>query len=178
MQALKLGVYTIPHTGTRFVTSFLKECGIEHNQRHVASPRTVPEWRRILTVRHPYDCYLTRKHRMPSESDESFIAMWGHYIWRTQWMDAFYVALDIPEENRRGMMQMLMTFCNETPDFDVIDPWCEAWKPVGESDRDRDEMIPEHMVAPLAFACEWYRHYTLNFGPYYRDSRNMLGEGP
>ena len=114
---------------------------------------------------------------MPSETDETFIAMWGHYIWRTQWMDAYYVALDVPEEQRRGMMQGLMTFCNETPDFDVIDPWCEAWKPVGESGRTQD-MIPEHMVAPLSFACEWYRHYTENFGPYYRDSQNMLGEGP
>jgi hypothetical protein len=64
------------------------------------------------------------------------------------------------------------------PNFDIIDPWCEAWKPVGESDRDRDEQIPEHMVAPLAFACEWYEHYTLNFGAHYRDSRNMNGEGP
>ena len=175
---MRLCVYTIPHTGTRFVTHFLKACGIKYNQRHVASPRTIPEWRHILTVRHPYKCYLTYKYRFPSNSDENFVALWGHYIWRTQWMDAFYLPLEVPEEHRRDMLAKLMSFCNETQNFDIIDPWCEKWEKVGKSDRDRAKEIPRHMVAPLEFACEWYEHYKRHWGMHFRDSQNMNGEGP
>lgn len=174
---MKLGLYTIPHTGTRSIALFLRNCGIKFKQRHVNTPMTRPEWRRVLTVRHPHDCYLTHRRRYPSNTDVNFVAMWGHYIWRTQWMDAFYVALDCPRENRRMMMQELVQFCNGTPDFGVIDPFCEEWRKVG-STKERDEEFPEHMIEPLKFAVEWYEHYTVFWGARIRNSRNMLSEGP
>jgi hypothetical protein len=92
-------------------------------------------------------------------------------------MDAFYVSLDLPPENRRCQMQQLMTFCNETPNFDIIDPFCEKWEKVGACDRDRSEEIPSHMINPLKFAVEWYEHYSLRWGMYFRDSTNLLGDG-
>jgi len=114
---------------------------------------------------------------MPSNSDVNFVAMWGHYIWRTQWQDAFYFAFDVPREYRRLMLQKLVSFCGATQDMDIIDPYCDEWKLVGRCDRDRAEKIPEHMIKPLEFACEWYDHYTLNWGMHFRNSQNTLGEG-
>jgi len=174
---MRLGSYTIPHTGTRFVNGFMRKHGIKFSHRHVAAPRTVPEWRHILTVRNPYDAYLTHRHRYPSNSDVNFVAMWGHYIWRTQWQDAFYFALDVPPENRRVMVQNLVMFCGYTPNWEIIDEFVDAWKPIGESGRDRSEEVPEHMIKPLEFAYEWYKHYTVFWGPQFRFSDNTLGEG-
>jgi len=90
-------------------------------------------------------------------------------------MDAFYVPLDIDEDYRRLMLQRLIEFCGGNADFSIIDPYVEKWEKVGASG-DKDE-FPEHMVAPLAFACDWYKHYTQNWGPQLRDSQNMLSEG-
>lgn len=148
----------------------------------------------MLTVRNPYDAYLTHQRRFPRDlelpsdfkdlsgpaqwglDDNIFIAMWGQYIWRTQWQDAFYVALDVPPENRRIMLQQLVQFCNGTPDFSIIDPFCEKWEKVG-STKKGDEDFPEHMRKPLGFAHEWYEFYTLRFGTHIRHSDNIMGEG-
>lgn len=174
---MKIELYTIPHTGTRTAHRFLKLFDVKVNQRHVASPRTVPAWRRVLTVRHPHDVYKTWKRRFPSEPDYNFVASWGHYIWRTSWQDAFYLAWDIPKDNRRWMLNELCMWCNVTPDFDIIDPFCEEWPKVG-SGSTGDEVFPDYLENALKFAVEWYEHYTLYPGRRIRDAQNMIGEGP
>lgn len=90
-------------------------------------------------------------------------------------MDAFYVPLDIDKDYRRLMLQRLVEFCGETPDFSIIDPYVEKWEMVG-SVGEKDE-FPEHMIAPLQFANEWYVYYTENWGARFRDSQNMNSEG-
>lgn len=172
---MKTELYTIPHTGTGFVGRFFKLQGIPYHQRHVAAPREVPVWRWVLTVRNPYDCYLTHRRQFPSNTDANFVAMWGHYLWRTQWMDAFYVALDA--EDRHRMMRELVMWCGETPDQEIINPFCDEWQKV-RSTRVEGEQVPDHMIKPLAFAHEWYRFYTEHWGKHIRDSQNMNGEGP
>jgi hypothetical protein len=103
--------------------------------------------------------------------------MWGHYIWRTQWQDAFYLALDCVEDNRLVMLQKLISWCNGTPNFDVLCERVENWEGIGKCDRDRSEEVPEHMKKPLEFAYEWYKHYTVFWGAHIRTSNNKLGEG-
>lgn len=174
---MRLGLYTIPHTGTRFVHDILRKHKIYIKQRHVAAPQTCPEWRRVLTVRHPHDCYLTHRRRFPNNTDENFVAMWGHYIWRTQWMDAFYFALDVIPDNRVIMLQQLISFCNATPNFDIIYAIAEEWPKVGTTKKEEEE-FPEHMIKPLEFAVEWYNHYTIFNGQQIRHTDTMLSEGP
>lgn len=178
MQHLRLGLYTIPHTGTRFVAKFLRHHGLEFNQRHVSCEKKVPEWRHILTVRDPYKCYLTHKRRFPEKlRDANFVALWGHYIWRTQWQEAFYVPLDIDPGYRQKMLVDLIMFCNGTPDMEFIRKYAEEWPKVGHVEPKDFESIPEHLVTCLEFAYEWYRYYTDNWGAHFRHSMNVLGEG-
>jgi len=103
--------------------------------------------------------------------------MWASYIWRTQWQDAFYFALDVVEPNRQVMLEQLIRFCGYNPDPTIIVPFCEEWRPVGETDRDRAAEIPNHMIDLLEFAVEWYNHYTLFCGPRIRNAQTTLGEG-
>lgn len=175
---MRVGLYTIPHTGTRFASVFLRHHDVDFFQRHVSCERKVPEWRHVLTVRNPYDCYLTHKRRFPSKlSDEYFVALWGHYIWRTQWQDAFYLPIDIDPDYRRDCLVRLAMFCGATPDMDYIVDYAAAWKKVGHEAPKGKEEIPESMIEPLKFAHEWYQHYTENWGPQFRHSQNTLGEG-
>lgn len=170
---LRIGLYTIPHSGTRFVSTFLRKADVDFTQRHVADPKTRPEWRHVLTVRHPYEVYKTFVHRMPDNNDVNFVAMWGHYIWRTQWMDAFYFPLDISQDRRRDLLRRLMMFCGSPMPFEIMDDF--EWKSVGASGKP-DIDIPPHMIKPLEFAVQWYKHYTVNHGPRFRHSDNLLGE--
>ena len=136
----------------------------------------MPEWRHVLTVRNPYDAYQTHRIRYPSNTDMNFAAMWGHYIWRTSWQDAFYFALDVVPENRRAMLQELVQFCGETPNFEVIDEYAEKWEKVGATTEEK-QPVPKEVIKALAFAHEWYEHYTVFWGARFRDSQNILGEG-
>ena len=177
--SLRIGLYTIPHTGTRFASVFLRHHGIDFDQRHVSCKRKVPEWRHVLTVRDPYQCYLTHKRRFPTKlSDEYFVALWGHYIWRTQWQDAFYLPLDIDPQWRETCLKELVQFCGGTADFDYISEYAGNWRKVGHTGPTEEEEIPENLIEPLKFAYEWYQHYTEDWGAQFRHSRNVLGEGP
>ena len=117
---MRIGLYTIPATGTRFVSKYLRHIKADFSQRHVFTAATRPEWRRVLTVRHPHDCYLSQQIKF-SHTDAEFVALWGQYIWRTQWMDAFYFPLDIPEINRRRVLQDLQSWCGKPFDMAQID---------------------------------------------------------
>lgn len=174
---MRIGLYTIPHTGTRFASVFLRHHEVDFFQRHVATPRAVPEWRHVLTVRNPYHCYLTHRRRFPSNTDVNFVAMWGHYIWRTQWQDAFYLPLDIHPDYRRECLNRLAMFVGATPDLEYINEYASSWKKVGHEEPKGKEEIPKNMIEPLKFAYEWYEHYTENWGPQFRFSKNTLGEG-
>lgn len=173
---MRVGLYTIPSTGTRFVSGFLRYIGADYSRRHVGDPPPCPEWRRVLTVRSPYQTYLSHKHEHP-KSDIDFVTLYANYIWRTQWMDAFYFALDVPEENRIGMLGELSKFCEIDPDWEKIKLF--EWNfDKFKSTRDRSEKVPEHMFEHLAFAREWYAHYTVFWGKRIRHTNTMLGEGP
>lgn len=172
---MRVGIYSIPATGTRFVSEYLRYIGADYSRRHVGDPPPCPEWRRILPVRNPYDCYLSHKHKGHTRSDAEFVSKWGSYIWRTQWMDAFYFPLDVPEANRLIMLQQCAQFCGIEPDLNKI--WDFEWKQVGKSERDRSKEVPEEIRNQLKFAHEWYEHYTVFWGKHIRHSNNMLGEG-
>lgn len=103
--------------------------------------------------------------------------MWGHYIFRTNYQDAFYVALDCAEEHRPYMLQKLVAWCNGETNWDELYKRVDNWPKIGESDRDRTKEVPEHMIKPLEFAHDWYEHYTQYWGPYVRNAEHLLGEG-
>ena len=172
---MRVGLYTIPATGTRFVSQILRDMGADYSRRHVGDPPPVPEWRRVLTVRHPYDTYLSHMHMGHSKTDAEFVSKWAHYIWKTQWMDAFYFPLDVKPENREVLIQDLMHFCDvpRTMDFIRSVEWSSKNY---ESDRDRSAQVPPSVRELLKFAVEWYEHYTVFFGARYRHPECMIGE--
>jgi hypothetical protein len=172
---MRIGLYSIPATGTRFVASALSHIGADFSRRHVGYMPPVPEWRRVLPVRDPYECYLSHMHHGYSKTDSEFVSKWASYLWRTQWMDAFYFPIDTIPHNRQVVIQSLMTFCGKSFDGDVIDSF--VWKNEHASDRDRELEVPEHVKHQLAFAKEWHKHYTLFWGAKHRHAENMLGEG-
>jgi len=166
---MRVGLYSIPATGTRFVASALRHLGADYSRRHVGDVIRIPEWLRVLPVRNPYDCYCSHMHHGHSKTDAEFISKWAYYIWRTQWMDAFYFPLDVPEDNRRGVLQSLMSFCGLERDMSLIDSF--QWEVIGKTEHDLDGEIHG-----LGFAKEWYDHYTLYWGVHMRHSNNMIGE--
>jgi hypothetical protein len=167
---MRVGLYSIPATGTRFVASALSHLGADFSRRHVGVLPSVPEWRRIIPVRNPYDCYQSHMHHGFSDTDAEFIEKWANYLWRTQWMDAFYFPLDVPECNRAIVIQSLSDFCGLERDMDLINSF--EWKTIGKTE-DKKEFEPPN----LEFAVEWYKHYTLHWGAKYRHSNNMISEG-
>jgi hypothetical protein len=105
--------------------------------------------------------------------------MWGRYLWRTQWMDAFYFALDVPELNRPIQLQQLVSWCKggiDPKDGLILRARAAEWPLVGKTKK-KEEDFPSHMKPYLGFAKEWYDHYTLRWGAHIRCSDNLLGEG-
>ncbi len=167
---MRIGLYSIPATGTNFVQSALAHIGADFTRRHVGQPMSRPEWRRVLPVRNPYDCYQSHMHHGYSKSDAEFITKWAAYMWRTQWMDAFYFPLDVAICNREIVLQSLMDFCGVERNMDLIDSF--DWKPVYVTEDKREFEPPD-----LEFAEEWHKHYTLHWGSKMRPSNNMISEG-
>ena len=158
------------------MSNYLRHIGADYSRRHVGDPPPCPEWRRVLTVRHPHEVYLSHRYKNPPQTDLQFLALYGNYIWRTQWMDAFYFPLDVPEADRRALLQGLQAWCGLERDMDLIDSF--EWSAVGKSKRDRSLEVPEHMIKPLEFAVEWYEYYKIFWGAKIRHTDNMIGEGP
>lgn len=79
---------------------------------------------------------------------------------------------------RETALRELVMFCGGTPDLPFIAEYAAEWRKVGHVDPTEEEEIPKVMIEPLKFAYEWYEHYTENWGRYFRNSENTLGEGP
>ena len=170
---VRVGLYTIPHTGTRFVMEILRHLGADVNQRHVNCDPVVPEHRKVLTLRHPHKVYLTHQYKYVKKTETEFISMYLEYLFRTEHMDAFYFPLEGAEDNREGVIQRLQAWCGLPTDYDKVRAF--EWKTVGASGRPETEVPPE-MVEALKPAVEWYEHYMLNWGPHMRHPMNLIGD--
>jgi len=157
-------VYSVPHTGTRFVQSFYKHCGIKTSRRHVGYP--IPQHdddKRVIPVRNPYECYLSWQYLHP-DRDLEFVALWGRLMWRSQ-EGAFFFPLDIEPEDRNEMLMKAREYDdNHITNFELIETF--QWNPENESSRDPDLECPEEIQKHLSFAYEWYEHYTTNWGTF------------
>lgn len=175
-------LYTIQRTGTRFVIQLVKDilrANFVRNKRAAFTrthcrPKSESAWcepahdeaRFIITVRNPYDCYLTwqRVQEDPTKRPEKFVGCWAHYIWRTsQFREAFYFALDTPD--RRGMLSAFAEFIGAEDD-EKLDWYAETWPKVGsnKAGKNIEESRPTNLDPYLQFAYEWYEFYTKNWG--------------
>ncbi len=158
-------VYSVPHTGTRFVQSFFEHCGIETTRRHVGQKvATHADDIRVIPVRNPYDSYLSWQYLHPG-SELDFIGMWGKLVWKSK--NAFFFPLDIDPKKRVRML--CSALWNARSDILIDNIWeakCRAfeWKPVSQSDRNRHLECPDEIKRALSFAYEWYEYYTVNWG--------------
>ena len=159
-------IYSVPHTGTRFVQSFFTHCGIKTSRRHVGhkligkGQTEVPDGPRIIPVRNPYDCYMSWHYLHPEKSLVDFVGLWGKLVWRSR-EGAFFFPLDIEEEHREQLMQEAPSYVGCYNDIS-----CKtfSWRPVNKSDRNRELECPDEMKQALSFAHEWYEYYTVNWG--------------
>ena len=178
--APKVCVHTIPHTGTRFAMDFFHQNGTPLWHRHLYEKKVRPEWKRIVTVRNPYDCWKSWVSRRRAEfTDLEFVSMWAEFIMRTEHQDAFYFALDVTENRRQWMLSDAVRYIGAEPNRDFIKPFAERWKHKGVSlkKEQRDAIaVPDDVRVALRFADDWYRHYTEDWGEHVRNPANMLGE--
>ena len=151
-------IYSVPHTGTRFVKSFFCHCGIQEENRHVG--RLIPRHdddKIVIPVRNPYDCYLSWWY-LNRDNDTELVGLWGKLVWRSR-EGAFFFPLDA--KDRDGVMSAAYKYATgkETEDFKSF-----SWNPVSESGRDHSLECPQYMKNSLSFAYEWYEYYTVNWG--------------
>ena len=155
-----LCLFTMPASGTHFTESMLLDMGLDYYRKHViVTSRLQPPNSDafIVTVRHPYDMYLSHLHRPNGVSLEKFLALMGAYIWYTSQMDrVFYVPID--DTDRKHIIPPLMEFCGVSRDELTITNY-DGYK--WESNRDRSlDVITKRVERNLGFAVEWYKHYV------------------
>jgi hypothetical protein len=172
-------IYTIPHTGTRFIKQFFSDQDIVVRHRHVHELPYGAEWKRIIVVRNPYDCWRSwTRRRGPIDGREGkfttleFVSTWAEYIMRTEHQSAFYIPLDIDPTRRVITMVHMMRYLGIEPDHSFVVQYCNDWRPIGPSmtDEERQRMdVPDDVYDALGFAFEWYVYYTENPGVYQRN---------
>jgi len=154
-------IYSVPHTGTRFVQGFYTHCGVRTSRRHAGHP--IPQHdddKRVIPVRNPYECYLSWKYLHPGR-DLEFMSLWGRLMWRSQ-EGAFFFPLDIKREDRQEMLLAAKLYSgNYTVDLSLIESF--EWNPSNESGRPASA-CPEEIKKLLSFAYEWYEYYTKHWG--------------
>ena len=151
---MQVAIYSIPHTGTRFVSEFLRHCGVVYSRQHVTDPAPF-EKKWVVPVRNPYECYLSHRHKNPPQGDAEFLSLWGRLMYELQGREVFYVPLDIDPARRHGMLKRLLEFCEVERDI-----YSFEWQWIGKSNRDRSLTVPDDMLEYLKFAYEWYEDKT------------------
>ena len=178
--APKVCVHSIPHTGTRFVIKFFESHGTPVWHRHLYDKQNRPEWKRIIPVRSPYDCWKSWTRRRRREfTDLDFVAIWGEFIMRTEHQDAFYFPLDIDPLRRQMLLMDAVDYIGADRDMEFIKAFAKKWQPRGASARPHEreaEELPGDVENALRFAHEWYRHYTMHWGEHVRNDKTMIGE--
>lgn len=149
---MNITIYSIPHTGTRFVESLFRLHGIRTSRRHVGHKLAHDDGLKVVPVRNPYDCYVSHCHRHPGRlTDAEFVALWGRMIWKSE--GALFFPLDTKDRN--GLIRHALRkvgYDGEIKDFE--------WKAINTSTH--DNVFPEHMKLALSFAYEWYLERTNN----------------
>ena len=137
-------VYSIPHTGTRFVLSFFKYQGFMPNYDHVGG--TVADIALVIPKRHPYQCYESHSIK-PGFDLGRFIGWWHELIWRAKQQDSIVFPI---EQRSEETEQQVCEF--------VGIPWHGGfpWVPVGSSGRDRSSKRYLEVAEHLQFAVDWY----------------------
>jgi len=146
-----VSLYTIPHTGTRFVSNYLRHIGANYSRRHAGDTPPCPEGPLIVTVRHPYAVYMSHRYSYPEQTDAEFIRLYDLFFAEIKYKEAFYFPLDT--KDREGTLKALAEYA-----------WCDhkdfPWEPVGRTKRDRTLPVPEHMKEALQAARSWYKLHT------------------
>lgn len=151
-------LYSIPHTGTRFVDGLLRYVGANVTQQHVLDAGA-PAGPLIVPVRHPYDCWLSHStHPKGRFSEGWFLSQWGTLIWQTErHPKRLFFPLDVAD--REALIAATLDFVGR-PGQDLR-KW--SWVPVGASTRDKDTEVPTYMKERMNFAVDWYRYRTENW---------------
>jgi hypothetical protein len=148
---MNITIYSIPHSGTRFVESFFRHCGVMTSRRHVGyklvgKDGVVPDGHRIIPIRNPYQCYMSNLYRRRAKfSDAEFIGYWGKLMLR----EGFHFPIET--KNRLGVMRAALDYVGRDGPIETF-----QWEPVNTSNRPRDSEPPENIKKALDFAMEWY----------------------
>jgi hypothetical protein len=95
-----------------------------------------------------------------------FLSKWG-WLMHECTEDDFYFPLDVDPDERVDLLVSLMWYADGDLAIDGSSiKFCEGWgwQPVNQSDRNPKLKCPDGMKEHLAFAHEWYEHYTVNWG--------------
>jgi len=138
-------IYSVPHTGTRFVQSFFNYQGFAPDLCHAGQSIT-DNLLLVIPQRHPYECY--QSHCQKSGFDFArFIGWWHELIFRAENSESFLFPIEEKSE------------ATERKACEFVDiPYAKGfpWVRVGASDREREAKDYLSVARHLQFAVDWY----------------------
>ena len=170
---MPLDIYlrTIPHTGTRFVCSYLDYLGVKYQQWHIGWPEpplyvdfddkrvaldVIPRvegiTRYIVTARHPHDTWESLKFDPRDWSDKCL--EWHNELAELCESKELVFVFPLDATDRRQALTDLAGFCGV--EYDGNFTW-DVVKPSGC----QHEGCPEDVQKQLGGAYQWYKDHTL-----------------
>jgi len=179
---MKIGLYTIPHTGTNFVMQYFALLGFRpgtivapetYVHRHAGHKK--PNWDHfanfpcIITARDPYLCALRFIHN--GQTIDDCAKCWDDFL--SSYESLNYTILDIGTRpsNRHNQLLSIATFVNKDPIryATQIQEYANSWLPVKSTSSELKRQYLETGSLPTSFdwsplnrAVAWYNSLETN----------------
>jgi hypothetical protein len=181
---MKVGIYTVPHTGTNFVMRYLDCLGLypeavsaprNYHQRHAGY--TIKDWdsfsklKCIVTARDPYLSAIRFLRDDKPNAVEQCAEHWNVFFDTYRTLDHFIVDLAIRDEERLEHLIQAAEFVgiDTTQHIDNIEGYADSWQPANSRNSgmktryiETGELPEGHNWSLLDDAVNWYAALPTN----------------
>ena len=138
-------IYSIPHTGTRFVRAFFQYQGFAPEYVHAGSAIT-DDLLLVIPKRSPLDCYYSHASE-PGFDLGRFVGWWHELIFRSQQENAFA----FPIAQKSEAVELAVCEFVDIPHLPGFD-----WQPVGATNGSKNPKDYPDVSIAMRFAMNWY----------------------
>lgn len=143
-------IYSIPMSGSRFVSDFFSYCGVYMTIQHT-NEENPPRARSVIPLRHPYQVYDSWVARNWLRTVPHFLEQWRLIRERPKIVQCFYFPVEAKSKDREMVMRGAARFIGARYRSGF------SWLPIGMNPkRDRSKKPHCAVAHRLAELVEWY----------------------